>query len=139
MARSGATCLPTFQRSYVWKADKSVNYLHALLENRPTGVFIILPTHSQLQFESYTVHGGDVDSAAVNELVLDGQQRLRSLWKALAGEDDNRFYIQVESVRSRNLSVVSVQSHSASRGIGKKYVEPHLAYEANLIPAAILG
>lgn len=139
LARSGATCLPTFQRSYVWKADKSVNYLHALLENRPTGVFIILPTHSQLQFESYTVHGGEVASVPVSELVLDGQQRLRSLWKALAGEDDNRFYIQVEGIRSRNLSVVSVQSHSVSRGIGKKYVEPQLAYEANLIPAAILG
>ena len=138
-ARTGATCLPTFQRSYVWRPDKTVKYLQALLENRPTGVFIILPTQRRPKFESYTVHGGEVDGTVVRELVLDGQQRLRSLWKALAGEGDNRFYVQVESLRALNLNAVSVQSHSASRGIGKRYAEPRLAYEANLIPAVILG
>ena len=138
-ARTGVIRLPTFQRSYVWRPDKTVHYLQALLENRPTGVFIVLPTHSPPQFESYTVHGGEADGAGLKELVLDGQQRLRSLWAALAGEDDIRYYIEVKSLQARDLDVVSVQSHSASRGIGKKYVEEQVAYEANLIPAAILG
>ena len=102
MADRGEVLLPNFQRSFVWKPKQTADYLMALLENRPTGILLVLEATDPLQFKSRFLHGHDFTrdvstetGKQPRELVLDGQQRLTSLWGALRGTADKRYFIRV--------------------------------------------
>ena len=103
---SGRLALPVFQRSYVWKKQTIASYLKAVFENRPTGTFLVFPTKDASQFDSRTVHG-DGSTGSVNEYLLDGQQRIRSLWSAL-WKDTPPFYLKVADVRAPKLELEGI-------------------------------
>ena len=108
--------------------------MQALLENRPTGIFLILKATNPLQFESRFLHGtdfGDSDSKP-RELVLDGQQRLTSLWGALDGTGRPRYFIRVENLKESDLEVEEVTWRSRS------WSNPAQMYRENWIPVDIL-
>ena len=114
MADNGSIALPSFQRSYVWENQRIADYLMALFENRPTGIFLILETNnSGPQFVSRTLKGSaaDTDPTKVQELVLDGQQRLTCLWNVLRGTAERKFYIEVEDLKKRNMEVKKITSY----------------------------
>lgn len=140
MANTGALALPDFQRSWVWNPRKIELYLKALFENRPTGIFLILESADAPQFESRRFNGMPATSGQAKELVLDGQQRLTALWKALGGEKNpkHRFYLQVESLKDRALGVIDVVMHSPNTRPGRDLLNPQAAYAENLVPISIL-
>ncbi len=105
MADEGKVLLPNFQRSFVWKPPATAAYLKALLDKRPTGIFLILEAGNRPQFRSRFLDGSDFpegnreDSASGPlELVLDGQQRLMSLWGALTGTSERRYFVRVTNL-----------------------------------------
>lgn len=131
--------LPNFQRSRVWKPQLTAAYILALLERRPTGMFLILVANEPLPFscrplgESGIREGGPPPTAGKErELVLDGQQRLTSLWEALTGKGPKRFLIRVRNLAKRDLRVEEVawRRHSWSN--------PAKMYGTNWIPVDIL-
>ncbi|WP_419861459.1 GmrSD restriction endonuclease domain-containing protein [Candidatus Palauibacter sp.] len=139
MAVRGDVLLPNFQRSFVWKPQQTAHYLHALLENRPTGIFLILQAERPLPFACRGLHGANLEpgrnggaKAGDWELVLDGQQRLTSLWGALSGAAPKRYLIRVKDLLHGNLEVKQVawRSHSWSN-------PPKMCRE-NWVPADIL-
>ena len=138
MAGQGDVLLPNFQRSFVWKPKQAAAYLMALLENRPTGILLVLEATNPLQFESRFLHGtnyreGHTNSAArPRELVLDGQQRLTALWGALCGTGAKRYLIRVKSLAEADLEVEEVAWRS------HKWSKPAKMYEENWIPVDIL-
>lgn len=138
MADSGAIALPNFQRSYVWPNQRIADYLVALFEDRPTGIFLALQVRDTLSFSSRTLKDVDADPSNAQELLLDGQQRLTSLWSALKGEADYKFYVKVADLRSRDMTVSGVDFYSATSVNGKKISEPKGAFESNLVPVDIL-
>ena len=138
MAGRGEVLLPNFQRSFVWQPKQAAAYLLALLENRPTGILLILEATKPLQFESRSLDGtnfreGHSDSATrPRELVLDGQQRLTSLSGALCGTGSKRYLIRVRNLTKADLEVEEVTSRS------HKWSKPAKMYEENWIPVDIL-
>ena len=140
MAENGDIALPSFQRSYVWKSRESIeDYLLAVIQNRPTGVFLVLKTNGSPQFESRTLRGIDADVANASELLLDGQQRLTSLWHVLNGETGNvTYYAKVKDLKSLNVQVCDVVSKTDNSPEGKAVREPAAAYVRNLVPLEIL-
>ena len=138
MADTGAIALPNFQRSYVWPNQRIADYLVALFENRPTGIFLILQVQGELSFVSRTLKGVNASPEKAQELVLDGQQRLTSLWSALKGEADCKFYVRVEHLKSRRMTVNTVDFYSANSASGKAMSDPKTAYKNNLVPIEIL-
>ena len=141
MADSGRIALPSFQRSYVWDNQRIANYLMALFENKPTGIFLILETSGRSpQFVSRTLKGNavDVDPAKIEELVLDGQQRLTSLWTVLRGTASRRFYIEVEDLNKRKMEVKQITSYLDKAGQGRTLRDPTIAFNKNLVPLDIL-
>ncbi len=138
MAENGEIALPTFQRSYVWGNQRIADYLKALFENRPTGIFLILETNGSPQFESRTLKDLDGSGASVQELVLDGQQRLTSLRKALHGTPSSRFYIEVEDLIRLNMKIKRITWYSDKSGEGRSLLNPRTAYEKNHMPLDIL-
>ena len=131
--------LPNFQRSRVWKPQLTAAYILALLERRPTGMFLVLAADDPLPFScrflgtSGIGRGGPPPSAdKERELVLDGQQRLTSLWEALSGKGPKRFLVRVRNLAEGDLRVEEVawRAHSWSN--------PARMYGTNWIPVDIL-
>jgi hypothetical protein len=137
LAATGTLSLPVFQRSHTWKPPTVAAYVKALLENRPTGVLLLLPTDAGTEFDSRTIHG-EGQEATVQTYLLDGQQRLRSLWDALNGRG-RPYYIEVEDVQALKLGVRAVKYPGRQRGVTAKHRVAANAYNENLIPLAKLG
>ena len=137
-ANEGTISLPDFQRSYVWNNQRIANYLKALFQNRPTGVFLILPIRDEPQFVSRPLMGINVEDGNPTELVLDGQQRLTSLWHALRGTPDHQFFVEVSDLSSREMDVSNVHTYSTRSSQYRVLREPAVAYDKNLVPIDIL-
>lgn len=95
---SGALGLPRFQRLEVWKKQKVCQFLKTLIvdSETPVGVFLILPTDSSKPaFPPRTIGGSILQPGVCETLLLDGQQRLSALWRALHDTDEEfGYYVQ---------------------------------------------
>ena len=74
--------LPEFQRGYVWKRPAVRSFISSLYRGYPSGSFLIWKTP-----EPGKVRGARLDEEAKYfELILDGQQRLTSIFTVITGE-----------------------------------------------------
>ncbi|MCY4038633.1 MAG: DUF262 domain-containing protein [Hyphomicrobiales bacterium] len=96
--KNKSLCLPRFQRKQVWSKDNVIQFLKTLVSSyeTPVGMFLVLTTNpSNPAFPIRTIDGSDARSAYCDSLLLDGQQRLSALWKALHDEDKKfRYYFR---------------------------------------------
>ena len=74
--------LPQFQRGFVWKRWQVRNLMVSLYQDYPIGSMLVWQTKPQ-QSE---IKGSEAPSLSVNELLLDGQQRLTSLYGIVRGK-----------------------------------------------------
>lgn len=135
MADNGKIALPSFQRDYIWDNKRIAAYLKALLTNRPTGIFLVLQVGDGLKFSSRTIKGVRAQPKDAVELLLDGQQRLTSLWSALNGKGRHRFFIQVKDLENLDMEVVRVKYFPSSRVAESDPVSNRLN---NLVPVDLL-
>jgi len=84
---SGHMALPEFQRGYVWNSDQVRKLFTSLYLRRPVGGLLVWATES-----SSAAHRGDGPLAAgVVKLLLDGQQRMTSLYGVVRGKPPEFF------------------------------------------------
>ncbi len=84
--RSGKVQLPDFQRDWKWDDDRIRSLLATITRGYPIGVVMTLETGGDgTRFKPKPVSGVTVspDLQAPDQLLLDGQQRLTSLYQAL--------------------------------------------------------
>lgn len=142
--REGQIALPRFQRSYVWKEAQVSKLLVALLTDRPVGSLLLINfTNSQCtrKFQSrpfFSVGDKDQTFKHCEELVLDGQQRLTSLWRAL--DHRQNFFVEIDDWATDELAVAKtdVPVHR-ERENARVVKDPAFAKERRLIPVSILG
>jgi len=79
--RNNEYILPEFQRGYVWKDWQVREYLASLYKRYPTGSFLIWNTPNP-----GLVRGTLSDSSKTFQLILDGQQRLTSIYVVVTGQ-----------------------------------------------------
>jgi len=100
--------LPGIQRDFVWSKEKIVKLLDSIMRGYPIGITLLWETYNDIQyrlFDSdytsgnlYTYHENTEGKKI--KLVLDGQQRLQSLYMALYGKLDGEYlYFDVLSGR----------------------------------------
>ena len=78
---SGHMALPEFQRGYVWNRDQVRGLFDSLYRRHPVGGLLVWATESKT-----ADHRGDGPLAAgVVKLLLDGQQRMTSLYGVVRG------------------------------------------------------
>lgn len=83
----GRIQIPQFQREFVWTKDKSAALLDSIIKGYPIGTFILWETREQLRAVR-SVGGlelGMVADGHMSKQVLDGQQRLTSLFASIKG------------------------------------------------------
>lgn len=86
-AERGELQLPDFQREYIWDVDRIRTLITSVLRGYPVGSFLALDTrNSPVRFRPRPLVGLDVGGVEPGLLLLDGQQRLTSLYHAFKGD-----------------------------------------------------
>jgi len=84
---NGLIKLPQFQRDFVWTTEKSAKLLDSIVKGYPVGTFILWKTKEQLRsirnLGNAKLH--DTPKGDFIQYVLDGQQRLTSLFASING------------------------------------------------------
>lgn len=84
---SGHMALPEFQRGYVWNRDQVRGLFDSLYRRHPVGGLLVWATESKT-----AAHRGDgLLAAGVVKLLLDGQQRMTSLYGVVRGKPPKFF------------------------------------------------
>jgi hypothetical protein len=87
--------LPDFQRDFVWDPSATQDLIVSIANNYPAGS-ILRVRDRQRAFAAREFEGAPVlDGATHTFLVLDGQQRLTSLYQAFYGVGDFRYYLDI--------------------------------------------
>ncbi len=102
---SGAAQLPDFQRGWVWDDGRIKALILSVIHNFPVGAAMFLEYgNKSIHFKHKPIEGSDASAGIEpDELILDGQQRLTSLYNALysknpvrtktdKGKEIDRFY-----------------------------------------------
>src|SRR5262245_36229008 len=79
--RRGEILLPEFQRGYVWNSDQVRGLVQSLYRKHPTGHLLVWKT-----YKPSPVRGGQAQTDAHSLLLLDGQQRLTTLFVLFEGK-----------------------------------------------------
>ena len=80
----GSMALPEFQRGYVWNRDQVVGLMESLYRRHPVGGLLVWVTSTEVALEAQT-RGGDELPPGTVKLLLDGQQRITSLYGIIRG------------------------------------------------------
>ena len=100
--------LPAIQRDFVWSESKIQKLMDSILRGYPIGIVLMWETYQDIQFRRFekTYRKGikpaflDNSSEKKLKLVLDGQQRLQSLYLALYGHYNGKcLYFDILSGR----------------------------------------
>lgn len=90
--------LPAIQRDFVWSIDLTLKLLDSIMRGYPIGMVLLWETYSDIQYRTFArnYRSGQVHTYRENKkgrrlrLVLDGQQRLQSLYLSLYGTREGK-------------------------------------------------
>lgn len=115
---TGRLKIPQFQREFVWDIKRSASLLDSIIKGYPIGTFIIWKTRERLR-SVRNVGGIDLPEPPTGDyvnFVLDGQQRITSLFAAMKGvkiirsdekeEDFSKIYVDLDAEDDE--SIVSI-------------------------------
>lgn len=137
-ADQGALQLPDFQRGWVWDDERIKDLLASLAVSFPIGAVMLLETGGEhIRFKPRPLAGADVDPKITPEtLILDGQQRLTSLYQALMSHNavetrDSKkkpilrwYYIDMKKIlepeADREEAVISVPEDKKVKSFGRE-------------------
>lgn len=156
----GATQLPDFQRGWVWDDNRIRALIASITCNFPVGAAMFLEYGNQnVRFKYRTIEGSPSDNAVPTELILDGQQRLTSIYSALYSdkpvktrtdkgkEIDRYYYIDIRKAIDPTIdridAIISVPASKIvtsnfGRNIDLDLSTPQKEYENKLFPLNIV-
>jgi hypothetical protein len=144
----GSIALPEFQRGYVWNRDQVRGLMTSLYRRYPVGSLLVWVTPTQ----TADVRGGTPLAAGNVDLLLDGQQRVTTLYGIVRGKaprffdgdpsvftglhfhlDDETFEFYAPAKMKGNprwIDVTSVMANDVGKAISHVYATPDLAPNA---------
>lgn len=91
--------LPDFQRDFVWEPGATQELIVSIANNYPAGS-ILRVRDAKRVFAAREFEGAPVRAGATHTfLVLDGQQRLTSLYQAFYGVGEHRYYLDLGKLK----------------------------------------
>src|SRR6056297_3018349 len=96
---SGEIVLPAIQRDFVWGENKIEKLMDSIMRGYPIGIVLMWETFNDIQYRKFDKCYNTANSKL--RVVLDGQQRLQSLYLALYGHYNNEYlYFDILSGRA---------------------------------------
>jgi len=156
MIHSGKTQLPDFQRGWVWEDNRIKALIASITNGYPVGAAMFLEYGNEnIRFKYRVIEGAPSSDTIPSELILDGQQRLTSIYTALygsdavntrtdKGQDIKRFYYidmekAIDTAIDRVDAIISVpETRMIASDFGRKIETdlstPALEYEKKMFP-----
>lgn len=134
--------LPRFQRFEAWSHHNVTALLNSVLRGLPVGAVLVLAVDGEEPFASRPVRGAPAEGERVSEHLLDGQQRLTALWRALHdGYEDRSFYVDTQP-DDESGEPFRVVSRARWQKDGKRYPlwldDPVALWKQRLLPVRLL-
>lgn len=109
--QQGLVKLPRFQRFEAWDRWRISSFLNTIINNLPVGVTLALDVGGNEKFVSrYIATSDPIAPGPVTQHLLDGQQRLTALWRAMHNNyEQETFFVHLPSL---NLAGVPPDSGS---------------------------
>lgn len=79
---TGYVQLPDFQRDWVWEEDRIVSLISSVSLALPIGALLMIETNREVKFSPRPIQGIESAKKKSGLLILDGQQRITSLFQA---------------------------------------------------------
>src|SRR5690606_9136568 len=79
----GEIQLPDFQRGWVWPDSGIRGLLASIANGFPVGALLTLQTGGEVRFQPRLIEGVPEKAVSPEELLLDGQQRMTTLYQSL--------------------------------------------------------
>lgn len=96
MIHNRAMALPDFQRDFVWDPYATDELIESIISNYPAGTLLRIKNGQQLLFQPRAIEGApELNGTKPAYLILDGQQRLTSLYQAFYGQGEHRYYLNL--------------------------------------------
>lgn len=125
---TGQIKIPQFQRKFVWSVQASAKLLDSIVKGYPIGTFIYWRTNERLR--AVRDIGGiplpDTEDGEYVNYVLDGQQRITSLYAAFMGvkvrrgdrkvDDFSNIYINLDADEEEDEQIVVTESEKIDGG-----------------------
>lgn len=128
----GKMQLPDFQRGWVWDQDRIIDLLASVSEGFPVGALMTLDASGEIAFAVRPVEGAPSATKHLESYLLDGQQRMTSLYQSTSTRDPVltqtarkrparlHFYFDIQAALnptlSRRESIVAVPEDRIIRG-----------------------
>lgn len=96
---AGQVQLPRFQRYEAWGPREVADLLQTVIDELPAGALLVLEIGDDSPFPPRPLSGAPEPTERMNELLLDGQQRLTSLWRSLNDSyPDRQYFVDIRDV-----------------------------------------
>ena len=119
---SGQLALPDFQRTFVWAPEETRELLVSMIRSFPAGALLFLQGGS-MTFKARAAEGARPLTGRPSFLVLDGQQRLTSLYQAIFGVGESRFFLDLGALLAGADVDQAVKVFSAERAAALASIE----------------
>jgi uncharacterized protein with ParB-like and HNH nuclease domain len=91
--------LPDFQRDFVWDPRETEELIESICQNFPAGSLLRIKNSAGFYFAPREFYGAPLlSNHAPSYLILDGQQRLTSLYQAFYGVGNHRYFIDLQGL-----------------------------------------
>ncbi len=114
----GKLQLPDFQRGWVWDQDRIIDLLASISEGFPVGALMTLDAAGDVSFAVRPVEGAPNPTKSLEAYLLDGQQRMTSLYQATS----TRAPVRTQTAKKRPIQLhfyfdikAALDSNSARR------------------------
>jgi len=135
---SREAALPDFQRDFVWDPNMTQELIVSIAENYPAGSLLrIRNTHNLFACREF--HGAPpLDGHRPTYLVLDGQQRLTSLYQAFYGVGEHRYYVNLDKLLAGGDFEECIFHLRANTAKSRGYDDPDVQARELILPLSVL-
>lgn len=96
---SGKLALPQFQRDFIWPPANTASLISSILAKYPAGSLLMWrPGTAQLAPRAVEDAPPLPEHSSPERLILDGQQRVTSLYRALGGKTEETYFISLKEL-----------------------------------------
>jgi hypothetical protein len=129
--------LPDFQRDFVWEPGMIRGLLVSIASRYPAGSLLRV-RNTKEHFAWRTFEGAPLPNGSPTFLVLDGQQRLTSLFQAFYGVGEYRFYLRLSLLQGGGDIEDAVFYEKAESRAEKRYRVPSAQAADFVLPLELL-
>lgn len=141
MIREGQLTLPRFQRFEAWRPNQIEGVLENILRepSLPIGALLVLEVGDKELFHSRPLSGAPTPKGLPQMNLLDGQQRMTALWRALTDDYvEFTIFVSLKDVDQPEVEIVKRYVSKSGKRMPLWADEPTECLARDLVPASVL-